>query len=321
MALINNLYVFVEDEQVNREITSTTHPVEKGIDLTDSIKNKPFVISLKGKVVDHGNVKAEEILSKIYSLQKKGSLISYSGRNVAKNLQIQSFNSTHPNTIWGGFEFDMELKEVRIAKKAYTAPKKAAATTGDIKVGSIVVFKGGSVYVSSDAKTAAATRGRSTCKCTIISTASYSIHQYHLISTDGQMVYGWVDKANIEMSGNTSNTAATTNAGTQQVTKTNTEQTAVYHTIKKGDDLSSIASHHTNTLNNAYEKTTNTRNVVMSPQNKNINTLLELNGDKGKENMAIFSGTGPFTPDFIAEKTGAKICVGYTDAFGNKITR
>ena len=76
----------------------------------------------------------------------------------------------------------------------------------------------------SDAKKAAATRGRSTCKITIapdtnkVLNNSWAIHKYHLISTDGKKVYGWVDKENIEGTGSTG-TSGTTNGGTQQVTK------------------------------------------------------------------------------------------------------
>ena len=242
MALINNLYVQVTDESWDRSLDSTSHPVEKGLPITDTIKNKPIELSLSGNIVNVGNMKASEILSKLQDLKNKGSLINYSGRGTAANLQIQSFNTSHPNTIWGGCEFDMSLKEVRIAKKAYTpiqaaSPAKTSTTisAADIKVGSIVVFKGGNVYVSSDATKAASTRGRSTCKCTKISNASYSVHKYHLISTDGGNVYGWVDLANIESSANTSNTNATTKSGTQQVQ--NGSGTAVYHTVKKGDTV------------------------------------------------------------------------------------
>lgn len=63
----------------------------------------------------------------------KGALITYTGRNVLKNAQIKSFNTTHSNTIWGGYEFDMEIKQVKIAKPAYqskpfTATRKSIGT-------------------------------------------------------------------------------------------------------------------------------------------------------------------------------------------------
>lgn len=224
MALINNLYVFVENESLSRDNEITQHPVEKGLPLTDTIRKNPKSLSIDGKIVDAGKLTANEIISKIEALRVAGSLITYKGRNTVGNFQIKSFNTSHPNTNWGGADFDMELVEVRIAKSSYN-PKKSTAKQNKtvkknpvLKVGSIVVFLGGSVYVSSDAKKPAATRSRSTCKITKISTKSWSVHQYHLISTDGKKVYGWVDKKRIEGAGN-AGTGSVTNSGTQQVKK------------------------------------------------------------------------------------------------------
>lgn len=220
MALINNIYIFVEEESLNRDTKITQHPVEKGLPLTSTVRSEPKTISLSGKIVDTGKYKAENVISKIEELRTSGSLINYKGRNIAGNFQIKSFNTSHPNTNWGGADFDMEIVETRIAKSAYNPQKSAQQqnkkSNPTLAVGAIVVFTGGAVYVSSDAKNRAATRGRSTCKITIINTRSWAVHPYHLISTDGKMVYGWVDRANIEGTGNTE-TAAVTNGGTQQI--------------------------------------------------------------------------------------------------------
>lgn len=222
---------FVEKEDIDRDTEISQHPVEKGLPTTDSIRVQPKTLSISGKIVAVGSQSAATIISKIEKLRTSGSLIDYKGRNVLGNYQIKSFNTSDSSEVWGGSEFDMRLVEVRIAKSAYT-PKKITSTTkspnqassssgldkSQLQVGMIVVFKGGSVYVSSDAKNPAATRGRSTCKITIINSRSWAVHQYHLISQDGKKVYGWVDLDKIELSG-TSSTASTTNGGTQQVNK------------------------------------------------------------------------------------------------------
>lgn len=119
MALINNIWIHVVDESISRDIQSTDHPTEKGINITDNVKRQPVRLSISGKIVDTDNLKSHEILAKLYDLENKGSLITYSGRNICRNMQIQSFNSTHPNTNAGGMDFDMELKEVRIAQSSY----------------------------------------------------------------------------------------------------------------------------------------------------------------------------------------------------------
>lgn len=255
MALLGGHYIFVEDEEVTRDIKSTSHPVETGIEVSSAIRRKPVQISLKGKIVDYNNISASDTLAKLYELQKKGSVLSYTGRNAQQNLQIHQFTTSHPNTNAGGADFTMTLKEIRIVKSSYTSASSVSTETTvtekknnpDLSVGATVVFTGGSVYVSSDATTPAANRGRSTCKITIINTRSWAKHPYHLISTDGKRVYGWVDKANIE--GVASNgTAATTNGGTQQIQKssssgsTTSSSSKVYHVVKKGESLMDIVA-------------------------------------------------------------------------------
>lgn len=225
MAIINGLYLHVIEENIDREVETSSHPVEKGVDLSDLVRSKGFTLSINGRIVDYGNIKAASVIDKLNEWMKKGSLVNYSGRNSCKAMQITGFSTAHSKEVWGGAEFDLSLKEVRIAKSAYVpkpvvSPEKRedAKKNPQLKVGEIVVFKGGGVYVSSDAKKPAATRGRSSCKITIISTASYSKHGYHLISCDGKGVWGWVDKENIEGSpGPQANSK--TNGGTKSITK------------------------------------------------------------------------------------------------------
>ena len=90
-----------------------------------------------------------------------------------------------------------------------TAPAGGTVSTGGVKVGDIVQFTGGSVYVSSTATKAAATRGASKCKVTI---ANSNTHPYHLISQDGKGVYGWVDSSCVKSS-STSNSGAMGSGG------------------------------------------------------------------------------------------------------------
>lgn len=243
------MYVFVEHESIQKTIESTSHPTEKGLPITSTIQKQPIELSIDGRIVDNEKYDAKTTRGKLEELLNSGSLITYEGRVSAKNMQIQSFNSDYDNKTWGGFTFSMSLKQVRIAQSSYTPKKEtvkkqkaAAKTSPKLAAGAIVVFKGGNVYVSSDAKKAAAKRGRSTCKIHIpnsksnpIRTESWAIHPVHLVSTDGGGVYGWVDKANIEGVPSTS-TASKENGGTKQVSN-RSSGTAVYHTVKKGDTI------------------------------------------------------------------------------------
>lgn len=246
LALLNNLYIHVIDEQYTCAIDSTSHPVEKGLDITDTIQSRPKELSLSGKIVDVGKKKATDIIIKIEKLMKKGSLIKYRGRRKLTNMQIQSFSHSHPYTNSGGCDFDMTLKKVRIAKSAYKAKNKKSGKSGDktattpkkstIKVGSVVVFNGGNVYVSATASKAAAKRNKSTCKVIAINSKK---HPYHLISKDGGKVDGWVDKANVKTKSNTT-AQAKTSKGVKQTE--NGDKKAVYHTVKKGNTVYTLVN-------------------------------------------------------------------------------
>lgn len=95
-----------------------------------------------------------------------------------------------------------------------TAKTETVTTQGDIKVGNIVQFKGGPVYISSMAAEPTVTRGESKCKCTI---ANSNAHPYHLISQDGARVYGWVNASDVE--GATVTTTKTTKAADKRAFK------------------------------------------------------------------------------------------------------
>lgn len=181
MAFINNLYVFIEDESLTHDVEGTSHPVEKGIEITDHIRRTPVEISLKGRIVGYttqtkcplcgvpltgrgrnqkcsscnGNLKnldgysSFDVLSRLKALQKSGSLINYVGRNSLSNMQIRSFSTAHPYTNSGGCNFDMTLVEVRIAQPAYTENKSGGTQqveTGDNKNVYHIVKKGDCIW-------------------------------------------------------------------------------------------------------------------------------------------------------------------------------
>lgn len=117
MALINDIYIFVETEDVAREITASTHPVEEGIELTDNIRRSPLTLSLSGEIV---GADYEDDVSQIEGLQKSGALVEYVGINLASDVVITKFSTNHSGAIRGGCRFSMELKEIRIASSPYS---------------------------------------------------------------------------------------------------------------------------------------------------------------------------------------------------------
>lgn len=130
MAKINNIQIWVKDESIDNSVESTEHPVEKGIDITDHVKRNPITLDISGEIVGSA---AEEKKSRINALMTKGALITYVGRTALVNAQIQSFKTSYSSDIWGGFTFDMQIKQVKIAKPAYqsnsvTASRKSTGT-------------------------------------------------------------------------------------------------------------------------------------------------------------------------------------------------
>ena len=152
MAYINDLYIHVVDEDVNDEVETSTHSVESGIDITDTIREKPITLSLTGKIVDYDYInspavpvsdydnveingysfamqtnaatkKASEVLQRLKQFMHKGALIHFQGRNDIYPMQIKSISTSHPYTNAGGADFTMELQELRIANNSYVEPQ------------------------------------------------------------------------------------------------------------------------------------------------------------------------------------------------------
>lgn len=122
MALINGLYVHVTDEKITNDTDVSSHSVESGIDVTDTIKPKPIEITLSGKIVSlpgTDGMSAFTILQKLRQFQNTGALVNYSGRNAMAGYQITSLATSHGGDIAGGANFDMTLKELRVAQNSY----------------------------------------------------------------------------------------------------------------------------------------------------------------------------------------------------------
>ncbi len=227
MALLNGIYVNVVDEHMEDDVEVTSHPVEQGADISDHVNIRSDTLSLSGNIVSTDTLSAAEILDQIQSWKRSKTLVRYEGRNFGDGFLIISCTTSHPNTVKGGCKFDMTLKRPRIAHSMYVADENTQPETvtvqpsvGNLEVGQTVVFTGGDVFVSSDAQTKAATRGRSTCEVTLLSRADWSVHPIHLVSTDGGMVYGWVDEGNIAgVQSDNTETKPQTDAGLQQIAK------------------------------------------------------------------------------------------------------
>lgn len=125
MALINDIYVFIKSEDVNREVAVSSYPVEEGIDLTDHVRRSPLVLSLSGEIV---GADYEDSIAELEQLQKAGELVEYVGVNVLSDALLTKFTTSHDGTIRGGCNFSAEIREIRIAASPFTAGSGNSAT-------------------------------------------------------------------------------------------------------------------------------------------------------------------------------------------------
>lgn len=127
MAKLNGMYIFALSEDKSFGVDVTEHPVETGVDITDHVKRRAMTLSISGEIVGKN---ADSVVSKIKQMHHGGTLCSYSGRTTLSNCLITEFSTSHPNTIWGGCEFSMTLKEIRVASSSYNATTRETSNTG-----------------------------------------------------------------------------------------------------------------------------------------------------------------------------------------------
>ncbi|MGB2872230.1 LysM peptidoglycan-binding domain-containing protein [Psychrobacillus psychrotolerans] len=137
MAKINGIKIHVEKESLQNDVELPSHPVEKGINLTDHVERNPVVLSISGKLIRPNHTMLETLLGRLSTIETTGTLVVYEGRRIYHNLMIASFSYDADSKIMNGFNFSMTLREVRFAQPSYVSlPKKTkAAVAGVSSVG------------------------------------------------------------------------------------------------------------------------------------------------------------------------------------------
>lgn len=120
-----------------------------------------------------------------------------------KEANARGYASAHGDPENWLSKFGKSMSWFREKVRGYCAntPAKPPVTptkpvnVSNVKVGDIVQFKGGGVYMAADAIFPNVTRGASRCKVTVTHSGK---HPYHLVSEDGKGVYGWVNASDVE---------------------------------------------------------------------------------------------------------------------------
>ena len=137
MAKINGIKIDVLKEELKNDVELPSHPVEKGINLTDHVERNPVVLSISGKLIRPNHTTLETLLGRLSTIETTGTLVVYEGRRIYHNLMIASFSYDADSKIMNGFNFSMTLREVRFAQPSYVSlPKRTkAAVAGVSSVG------------------------------------------------------------------------------------------------------------------------------------------------------------------------------------------
>lgn len=101
----------IESENPKDSVTVTDKPVESGQDVSDHIKQSPSIINIRGQMTED----AADKLQVLKKYQKEGTLLKYVGRNVYPNMVIEEIDREHGTRNRLGFQFNIKLKQVRIA--------------------------------------------------------------------------------------------------------------------------------------------------------------------------------------------------------------
>jgi hypothetical protein len=121
MAKINDMYIFIDSEDMSHSSTKTDHPVEDGVNITDHVKLNPITLSISGVIA--GKNAAQDI-SKLQALHDNRNPVTYIGRGALYNAIILSFSHSANKNISNGRSYSMKLEEIRIAKSSYNSPSQ-----------------------------------------------------------------------------------------------------------------------------------------------------------------------------------------------------
>lgn len=127
MTRIDNVKLVIEKESDGINMDVTSYPVEQGLPITDHVKRNPESTSLTGFLLGSSADRDYESLKK---LSEKGTLVTYTGKKVAKNVIIKSISRDNGD-FTNGFSISIDLQEIRIAKTPFI--KKEVKSKGKKK--------------------------------------------------------------------------------------------------------------------------------------------------------------------------------------------
>lgn len=126
MARLGKVELRIETEGYAHSVETTTNPVEKGVPMTDHIIKKPYDYSLSGYILGDDYERQKDYL---VAEMEKGTVMTYVGRMVCKNVLIQDVQGSLDAATANGSAISIKLQTVRFA----TVPWTKVKVTGEKK--------------------------------------------------------------------------------------------------------------------------------------------------------------------------------------------
>lgn len=123
---LGKVKLYIETEKLSNSVTATSYPVEQGEPITDHVQRQPETLSLDGWILSGSSYKAE--LQYIRNCMSNGTLLSYTGRTVARNVIITNIDDTRTGEVANGASVSAQLQFIRIVKEKWTSTKVKAKT-------------------------------------------------------------------------------------------------------------------------------------------------------------------------------------------------
>lgn len=120
MARLGKVELRIETEGYAHSVDMTTNPVEKGVPMTDHIMKKPYDYTLTGKILGDDYERQKDYL---VAEMEKGTLMTYVGRMVCKNVLIQDVQGSLDANTANGTDISIKLQTVRYATVPWTRVK------------------------------------------------------------------------------------------------------------------------------------------------------------------------------------------------------
>lgn len=122
---LGNVYLFVEKESWSDEADIPTYAVEKGLDISDHVQDKPNELTITGIILKDSKHTVAEKIKTMKKYKNNGTKLTYVGRRTGTNFLIKKISYDSEVTIANGHSFSLSLQEVRIASKYKKTKKKS----------------------------------------------------------------------------------------------------------------------------------------------------------------------------------------------------